>query len=545
LSPLCPLSKSNLLSLLALVLSAATVAAQPAAEKDPRWLRLDAAVRRGMAEWEVPGLAIAVVEGDRVSFIRAYGVKELGKPQPVDLDTVMAIGSTTKAMTATLVAMLVDEGKLAWDDRVTKHLPWLQLFDPWVTREVTLRDLLTHRVGVGGALLPAATTLDRREVLRRLRFIEPYAPFRAQYDYSNLMYTTVGEVVADVSGKGWEDVLQSRLLAPLGITGAQLTLDSLWSPENVAPCFCCDLVGRSVGIADARPGTNVTMPHLKKNGRMQVIPWRRYANIGPAGGELSMSVRDMARWVRFLVGKGVFEGKRLLSEKQFAEMHEPQIPIPRENWSPFLREEPAVHFMAYGLGWRLNDYRGRRMSSHTGNVYGFHATVGLLPDDGIGVVVIANADRTGLAPALVLSAFDLHLGAPEVDWSRRVLTAYEAQERETQETEKRLTDGRRAGTSPQLPLSGFAGTYFDRAYGEVHVTAEPGGLVLRFPGAQEADLTHWHYDLFRMSLRGPMAYPRFARFVIGPDGKVARLSVEGVADFVRRSPETAVSATGR
>jgi hypothetical protein len=267
---------------------------------------------------------------------------------------------------------------------------------------------------------------------------------------------------------------------------------------------------------------------------MQVIPWRHYANIGPAGGELAASIRDMAQWVRLLVGKGAVDGKRLLSEKVFAEMHTPQNLIPAEEAPLFLREESDVHMVAYGLGWRLNDYRGHSMSTHTGNVYGFMATVGLLPDDGIGVVVLANAERTGLAPALVLTAFDQFLGGPDRNWSRRVLAKYDDEARKADEAEQRVLKARRPGTNPPHPLEDYVGTYSNPAYGEARIDGTAGGLVLRFPGAQEADLVHWHYEVFRVSLRGPMAYPRFATFRTGPDGQVVGLNIEGVAEFSRR-----------
>jgi CubicO group peptidase (beta-lactamase class C family) len=526
--------------LLVALLSAPAVAAEPrSGGGEARWTNLDAAIRKGMAEWEVPGLAIAVVERDTVTFMRAYGVKEAGKPQPVDLDTVMAIGSTTKAMTAALVGMLVDDGRLGWDDPVIKHLPWFQLFDPWVTREVRLRDALTHRVGAGGSLLPAATALERREMLKRLRFLEPYAPFRTRYEYNNVMFTVAGEAAAEAAGMTWEELIRARLLTPLGMKSAHPTVDSLWPPDTFAACFCCDLPGRTVGIEDARPGTNLVMPHLKKNGRMQPIPWRRYASIGPAGGELAASIRDMAQWVRFLVGRGVVDGKRLLSEKAFAEMHRPQNLIPAEDAPLFLRDESDVQWTAYGLGWRLNDYRGRRMSTHTGNVYGFMAAVGLLPEDGVGVVVLANAERTGLAPALILTAIDQHLGAPDRNWSGRVLAKYAEEARKGEATEERIVRDRRPGTNPPFPLAVYAGSYSNPAYGEVRIDATPAGLVFRIPGAQEADLVHWHHDLFRLSLRGPMAYPRFATFRTAPNGDLASLNIEGVGTFARRAPDTA------
>lgn len=504
--------------------------------REPDWRSLEETIRREMVVWGVPGLAIAVVEADRVLFLRAFGVREAGKPAPFEPDTVMPIGSTTKAMTATLVGMLVDEGKLEWDDPVTRHLPWFQLSDPWVTRAVTLRDLIAHRVGLGGALLPALTAFDRDEVLRRFRFLEPYAPFRARYDYSNVMVTAAGQVVAASTGTTWERALKERLLDPAAMTGAQLRVDELWDPADVAPCFCCDLPDRPVGLERARGGANLAMPHLAAEDGSRVIPYRRYASVGPAGGELAASIRDLARWARLVAGGGTLDGRRFLRPETFNEMHTAQMPMPDAARPPYLLDEPDVHVMAYGLGWQLNDYRGRAVSMHTGNVYGFMAAVAVLRGEGIGVAVLANSDRTGLVPALVYTVFDSYLGGPGRDWSRRVRERYRKDEADDRAEEERLRAGRKAGTRPPLALADYAGRYADRAYGDVSLTVEDDGLVLRFPGAQVADLDHWHHDLFRLSLRGPMAYPRFVRFEIDPGGEVARMNVEGVARFERRRP---------
>jgi hypothetical protein len=279
------------------------------------------------------------------------------------------------------------------------------------------------------------------------------------------------------------------------------------------------------------------MPHLPVDGRMQVIPWRRYLNIGPAGGELAMSLVDMTQWVRLLVGRGQKAGRRLFSEASFREMHSPQTPIPFESRPTYLRGAPGVTFMAYGLGWRLNDYRGRLVSAHTGNVYGFMATVGLLHDPAVGVVVLANADRTGLAPALVMRAFDLALDAPERDWSGEALARYDTEAEEERAAEAKLQSTRQPGTQPALPLARYAGTFEEEAYGRVTIADEGGRLVLRFPGAQAADLEHWHHEVFRMKLRGPAAYPRFATWEIDAQGTPSRLRVEGIGTFVRVDPE--------
>ena len=519
--------------LLAALLPAEVLSAGPApTSAADRWASLDAYIRQEMTRWGVPGLAIAVVDRNSAVFVRAYGVKQAGKPDPVDTATVMAVGSTTKAMTATLAAMLVDEGLLSWDDPVTRHLPWFQLQDPWVTREVTLRDLLSHRVGVSGAYLPAVTAFDRDEVLRRMRYMEPYLPFRARFVYSNVMYTAAGQVIAAVTGQTWEQTLKERLLDPLGMDGSHLTVDSLWPGTQLAPCFCCDLPGRQIGLDGARPGRNVAMPHMPTPSGPRVIPWRRYGNIGPAGGELSASIVDMAQWVRFLVGQGRFEGRRLLSAEAFEETQAPQMALRAED-RVVPSGDGALRRVAYGLGWALNHYRGRRMSWHSGGVYGFRATVGFLVDDGFGVVVLSNLDRAGLALALILRAFDQHVDVPAHDWSQEMLARFDAEEQRAESFEARLGEGRKSGTRPSLPLEQYAGRYVDPAYGEIRLLVEAGQLVLRFPRAQTADLEHWHHDVFRMRLRGPMAYPRFATFVIDSTGRVTSIDIEGLGDFAR------------
>jgi len=494
---------------------------------------LDGYIVSAMETWKLPGLAIAVVKDDSPIFLKAYGVREIGKSQPVDEHTVFAIGSTTKAMTAAAVGLLVDEKKLNWDDPVTKYLPWFQLPDPWATREVTIRDLLCHRVGVGNALLPAVTGLDREEMLRRFGYVKPYLPFRYRYEYNNCMYALAGEVVAAVSGMSWEEFVQTRILKPLGMTETHPSVDTLWDRANLAPCFCSDLPGRTVGFEAARAGANVAMPHWPVEGGMKVIPWRKYAAVGPAGGELSSNIVDMSKWLQLQVGKGVYKGNRLLSEAVFNEMHTPQTVIPSEMWPFFLKDEPDVHFLAYGFGWRLNDYRGRLMSWHTGGYYGFFTIVALLPELRAGVVILTNAHFSGVVPAVLMRLFDSFLGSPKRDWSAQILARKRASDDKAKAEESELEKARIKGTQAPLPLKSYAGNYFDNAYGRVTIAAENGSLVLRFPGGATGDLKHWHYDLFRLYLRAPDPAPMFVTFSLDAGGKVRGMSLEGVADFER------------
>jgi len=492
----------------------------------------DKYIEKTLKDFNVPGLAVAVVKDTSIIFLKAYGVREIGKSQPVDEHTLFAIGSTTKAMTAAAVGLLMDEKKLNWDDPVTKYLPWFQLPDPWATREVTIRDLLCHRVGVGNALLPAVTGFDREEILHRFRYVKPYLPFRYQYEYNNVMYSVAGEVVAAVSGMSWEEFVQTRILNPLCMAETYPTVDPLWDRANLAPCFCCDLPDRTVGFEDARAGANVAMPHMPFEGEMKVFPWRKYATVGPAGGELTSNIVDMAKWLQLQVGKGVYKSNRLLSEAVFNEMHKPQIILPVMRPS-FLKDEPDVHFLAYGFGWNLSEYKGRLMSWHMGGYYGFFTSVALLPEMNVGVVLLSNAHFSGAVTAVQMQLFDIFLGAPNRDWSAQILAQNRASEDKAKARESELEKARIKGTKPPLPLESYAGNYFDNAYGHVTIATENGSLMLRFTGGATGDLKHWHYNIFRLYFRGPDPLPQFVTFSQDPGGRVRGMSIEGVADFKR------------
>ena len=527
----------NKIILILVLLLAVFVIAQAEQIQSKRLQGLDSYIEQAMPAWKVPGLAIAVIKEDSVVFMKGYGVREVGKSALVNEHTLFAIGSTTKAVTAAAVGMLVDEGKLSWDDPVTKHIPWFQLLDPWATRELTIRDLLCHRVGVGGAFLPALTTFDRNEVLRRFRYVKPYVPFRAAYSYNNVMLTLAGQVVGADSGMSRDEFVQERIFRPLGMTESYTNIDPLWDAVNIAACFCCDLPGRTVGIEAARNGANLAMPHMPVEGGIRTIPWRKYDNIGPAGGELTSNIVDMAKWVQLQVGKGVYKGQHIISAVAMEQMHTPQMIIPPTNMPIFLKQESGVHFLAYGLGWVMNDYRGRKMIWHTGGVYGFLALVGLLPEENVGLVILSNFNASKLPLVLMMRIFDAYMGEPERDWSKQVLAKQKAHQEKQRSAESRLKAARVKGTKPVLPLSQYAGRYIDDAYGTVTVTEEKGALVLRFPGAAIGDIKHWHYDLFRLELRAPVPSPMHVTFPLDGAGKVTEMRIEWLADFSRLPDE--------
>jgi CubicO group peptidase (beta-lactamase class C family) len=372
-----------------------------------------------MTDWQVPGLAIAIVKDDSVVFIRGYGVREVRKDAPVDAHTVFAIGSTTKAFTAAAVAMLVDEGTVSWEDPVVKHLPWFQLPDPWVTRQVTVRDLLAHRVAgdVGrstGRLYYWPTSLNSEEVLRRLHFLEIGSPrFRSGFVYCNECYMAAGEIVAAVSQMSWEEFVKARIFGPLQMSSAAASAYELWDAENVRPCWVCVLGTRTVGIEDAR-AENIVMPHVSSDGEPRPIEWMAGGAGGPAGG-LSASAADLAKWMRLLLAKGVYQEERLLSETVVNDMFSAQVIRHPPAWyfpMQYRAGDVAGHFWAYGFGWLLTDYRGEKLVMHGGGVPGQASFITLMPGQHLGIAVLTNKDAA-LAWALPFRVLDAYLAAPE------------------------------------------------------------------------------------------------------------------------------------
>ena len=305
-----------------LVLLPVLVLAQTRSEERDPLKGLDEFIKAGMQETKLPGFALAIVKDDSVILSKGYGTREYGHAAPVDEHTIFPIGSTTKALTATALGMLVDEGKLNWDDHIIDYLPLFQLYDPWVTRHTTIRDALTHRSDTNPDLLSSVTILTRDEIIDRLRFVQPDGPFRARFSYNNVMYTVAGQVLAAAAGMSWDEFIRQRLFAPLGMKESYTNLDGLWDRNNIAPCFTCDL-NHPVHAEDARNHGNVSLGHMMTADHPVAIPPRRYDNIGPAGGELSSSAHDMAQWLKLQVGNGAFNGMRLVSSKSMEETHSP------------------------------------------------------------------------------------------------------------------------------------------------------------------------------------------------------------------------------
>ena len=441
-----------------------TAAAQSAAD-------FDKYVAQGVVDWHVPGLAVAVVKDDSVVFQKAYGVRDVATHAPFDIHTRSAIGSTTKAMTAFALGMLVDEGKLSWDDRVIDHLPDFRLSDPYVTRDLRIRDLLTHRSGLGGSgdLLWVNPDLSEHEIVRRMRYMPFESPFRSRFSYNNIMYQVAGDVVAAASGMSWEQFLTTRIFEPLGM-------------RETIP---------TVAATIGQP--NVVSPHAFKNDTLRVIPVQSTDQVKAAGSVFS-SIADMTRWVQFLLDSGRVNGRRLVSDSVFRQIFTPEIMAPRELYPALTLSKP--HFFTYGFGFFLQDYAGYQIAMHTGSIDGMCALIALVPERHLGFYILENVDHAELRHALMYKAIDEWLGTGTRDWSGEMRTMFAKQVAKAPAKTKASHDSAAAPAS--LPLDRYTGTYRDSTFGDVVITNVSGALHLQY-FSSSAQLDHARYDVFTTS----------------------------------------------
>lgn len=477
---------------------------------------LDAYVARAMKAFDVPGLSVAIVKDGKVVLAKGYGLRKLGESTPVDENTLFGIGSNTKAFTTAALATLVDEGKIAWDDRVYERLPGFQMYDPYVSHEMTIRDLLTHRSGMGlgegDLLFWPHTTFTREEIIYKLRFMKPASSFRSRFAYDNLLYMTAGQIIPAVTGKSWENYVREKILRPLGMNTTNLS------------------------NTDFKAGDDYAWPHSRVDGKLQVVPFEDLDNAGPAGS-INSSAAEMAKWVVLQLNRGKLPGReeRVFSERQSQEMWSAQTLLPiGSGSSPLSAKRPK--FSAYALGWGVSDYRGRKMVGHTGGVLGFVSRVMLVPEENLGVVILTNAEQGGAFDSILYHLLDFYLGLTPTDWIAAHQAAREQQEQAAAEITKKSETGRAADSKPSLPLEKYTGVYTDPWYGPVTIRMENSGLVftLDHTPAAVADLQHWQHDTFKAHWRDRTIEDAFLTFALKPDGAIDHFTVVAVsplADF--------------
>lgn len=465
-------------------------------------------VNKSIKDWEVPGVAIAVVKDDKIIFAKGYGVRELGKTDAVTPNTMFAIGSSSKAFTSAALAMLVDEGKVKWNDPVSKYLPSFQLFDPYVTREMMVRDLLSHRIGLErGDRLWYATDYSRDEVLRRIRYLKPSSSVRSRFGYQNIMYLAGGQIIPSVVGKSWDDFLKERIFTPLGMNSTNTSITPLKGMSDVAS------------------------PHAKINEKVKPVAYRLIDNIGPAGS-INSNVTDMAQWVRMQLNSGKYGDKQIVSAANIKEMQNPHTIIPLEGLYNSLYSE--AHFLSYGMGWFLSDYRGRKMVEHGGAIDGMRASVAMIPEEKMGVIVLGNMNGSILPQLLANRIFDAFMvPGKEKDWSADLLKVLKAAEAQGKAAQEKIIADRAKNTNPSLSVENYAGNYTDEMYGDVKVSFDNGKLKVKYGTYFNGTLEHWHYDVFRVIWEDEMQGQGFINFKLNSQGKVDTMNIEGLSEFKR------------
>jgi CubicO group peptidase (beta-lactamase class C family) len=470
---------------------------------------IDALAARAMERFQTPGIAIGVVKKGELIYARGHGVREIAKPEAIDADTIFQIASLTKAFTAAALGILVDEGKLDWDDRVIDYLPDFRMYDPWVTRELTIRDLLTHRSGLGlgaGDLLfwPRART-TRAEIVTAMRHLEPETSFRTAYAYDNLLYVIAGEVVGAVSGVAWEDFVEQRIMQPLGMTG------------------CRALPDRVEGNA------NRAIPHMVVDGEL-VTTFFSGGGATAAAGAINCNVSGLAKWAAMLLAGGQLpDGERLLSEQTHAELWQPVTLVPVSDLD---REHGRTHFAAYALGWGLKDFYGFLHVGHGGGLQGMTTHIALLPELDMAVIALTN-QVSRASPAItseILQAAAVPLD--HEDWVEIYAGGAEERADKARQAVAEAFAARNADSTPTLDLAAYAGTYRDPWYGEVFVEQDGDGLVMRFSRSDllTGGLEHFQYDTFIARWQDRSLFgDAYVTFAINAEGEVESIRMKALS----------------
>ncbi|GAB5555761.1 MAG: serine hydrolase [Saprospiraceae bacterium] len=447
-------------------------------------------------DWEVPSATIGIVKDGELIFTGNYGVLEIGANKKPDEHTLYAIASNSKAFTSAMIGMLVQEGKLDWNDKVKKYLPYFELYDTWVSNNVTIRDILSHRVGLGtfsGDNIWYKSDLSAEEIIKHIKYVPQAYEFRAGYGYSNLMFITAGEIIETITGKSWGENVKERILDPLGM---DRTISSVYDLDSKG---------------------NYATPHARKNNENYAIPWAKWDNIAATGGLIS-SVSDLSKWMIFNLNHGILGQDTLLSKQTRNMVWTPHNNryVDHTTSNNFKR-----HFRAYGLGWGLSDYHGKMMVSHTGGYDGMLSSIALIPDENLGLVVLTNGTKSPFMAA-TYHILDKFLGVEsDKDWSADLLNNVIV----NQKNDTRISDrvnSRVLNTKPITPSKYFVGDYYSDMYGEISIIEKNNELKLQFSHSPllSATLSHWNYDVWKINWDHPQAWFSFGTIKIQTNNKL-------------------------
>lgn len=458
-------------------------------------------VEEALAFWGLPGAAVAVVTPEGTEAC-GFGVKHLRTGEAVTPDTLFAIASVTKAFTTCALAMLVDEGRLAWDDPVRKHLEWFRLSDPLADANVTVRDLVTHRTGLSRHdMFWYKSPWTSEEIVRKCGHVALTKPFRSTYQYNNNMFVAAGLVIQAVTGRPWKDFVRDRIFQPLGMRTANCTQ------------------------AEALAAADHATPHRKRGAQpLGPIEWLNFDSEGP-GGTINASSREMSAWLRFQLANGVHEGTRLVSEANLLETRSPQMVIRPEPLEKEVLELTATTQQSYGMGWSIWDYRGHSVVGHGGAIDGFRSCLILAPRAGIGIAVMVNGAPTNGHAAIRNTLLDHLLGLEPRDWNALLKPFFDRALEDEEQKKRDRAAKRQTDTRPSRSAADYAGEYLHPGYGTARVAVSGVGLTLSW-SSFTLPLQHWHYDTFLLSDED-LEIDDLVRFSLDAEGKVASLELLG------------------
>ncbi|MET2984312.1 serine hydrolase [Aureibaculum conchae] len=489
--------------LLILFITFSLICTASVAQKSPKvnLKKLDQYYAKMVKDWDVPSAVIGIVKDGKLVFTGSYGVKKIGKSDTPDANTNYAIASNSKAFTSAILGMLVEEGKLSWNDKVKDHLPYFAVYDPWVSANVTIRDLLSHRVGLGtfsGDVIWYKSDLSAEEIVERVKFVPKAFDFRAGYGYSNVMYITAGEVIRKITGKSWAENVKERIFNPLGMD------KTVTNPNKL----------ESVG--------DFATPHGREDDINIPIDWVNWEEIGALGGIIS-NVNDLSKWMILNLNHGVNGTDTLFSKNTRNMVWRPHNNhyIDHTKKNDFNR-----HFNGYGLGWGLSDYHGNLRVGHTGGYDGMITAITLIPDKNLGVVVLTNGMKSPIMAATYYG-LDQFLGVEIVDWSAKMLEARNKNQKEDTRISDRKAK-RKTNTVPSLELNGYTGTYKSDIYGNITISKKGDELQMDFEHSPDlsATLTHWHFDVFEINWNQKHAWFNFGTVKFNLDNNLKVLRID-------------------
>jgi len=487
--------------------------------------KIEAYIENALLDWQIPGGAVAIIDRGEVVSCRGYGVRELGAANAVNAETLFGIGSCSKAFTAAIVGSLVDDGRLNWDDKVVKYLPEFKLYDPWITNQVTIRDMLSHRLGIRRSIrvMNRDRVFNSDDYIRRMEFVRPAGEFRARFTYDNPQFLVAAKIAELVSGTKWSRLVQQRIFDPLGMHSSAATYQA----------------------ARAMNTPNIASPHTNLDGGfvpaelrvldpVQPIPWTDYGE--NAAGSILSNIQDMTRWLQLLLEGGNFNNQQILSREVLAEMTSPQMIIkPAESeMDSLLAVGLQTNLMAYGLGWYVCDYRGYKMVFHPGQLHGFVAAVAFLPQLNVGGVILLNTYQTMLHAMLGYYLFDAMLGF-ERDYSAEMITLIRQWRSGAEMGVQQMLANRPPAKMPVLPLEQLTGTYSSALFGEVVISQENAQLSCQYGETPLflADLEPWDGLTFMVNYKNKINPAEFLTFLQDDQGRVNGLAIKDVDIFQR------------